>query len=88
MKSKQINKLGKKYFLCPLLRTCVFNLLFCLENQCKSYIRNNLRAPSIPLVKKWGRKLGLSVEEVASVNDRLLIRQQLGNLYCILRIIM
>jgi len=52
--------------------------LFIAEKKCYNFIKNNLRAPPIPLVKKWGTKMGLSPQETASVNDRLLIRHQLG----------
>jgi hypothetical protein len=48
------------------------------EKKCNDYIKNNLRAPSISLVKKWGKKLKLSDEEIKEVNSKLLIRHQLG----------
>jgi len=81
MKSNQMNKLGKKklvLFLLLLLLFLTFFFLFIAEKKCYNFIKNNLRAPPIPLVKKWGTKMGLSPQETASVNDRLLIRHQLG----------
>lgn len=41
-------------------------------------MEKNLRAPSIDLVKKWGKQLNLSNSEVDFVNSRLKIRHQLG----------
>lgn len=41
-------------------------------------MKNNLRAPPIFLVKRWGKNL--STEEVQTVNNRLKWRGQLGNI--------
>jgi hypothetical protein len=55
-----------------------FRLIIFTEKKCKDYIKNNLRAPSITLVKKWGKQLKLSDEDIKNVNSNLLIRHQLG----------
>lgn len=46
------------------------------EKKIEEYVKNNLRAPPILLVKKWGKNL--SAEEIQTVNDRIKWRGQLG----------
>jgi hypothetical protein len=53
----------------------MFNIL---ERKCLSYINETLRAPSIPMVNRWGKNLGLSVDVIKRVNDQILLRHQLG----------
>jgi hypothetical protein len=49
-----------------------------LEKQCLSYIRDNLKAPPQSLVIRWGKKLGLDLQEIKHINDRLHLRAHLG----------
>jgi hypothetical protein len=49
-----------------------------LEKKCQVYIQNNLRAPPIALVKKWGKQLKFSAEEIQNVNENIQLRHQLG----------
>lgn len=49
-----------------------------LEKRCFQYIRINLRAPSASLVNKWGKKFGMTLDDIKEVNDQLQIRHQLG----------
>ena len=50
-----------------------------LKKRCLLYIRENLRAPSMRVVKQWGKRFGMSLEDIQEVNQNLLIRYQLGN---------
>jgi hypothetical protein len=52
-----------------------------LKNRCTTFIKQNLRAPPIPLVMKWGKTLKIKKTDIQAVSDGLQIRHQLGNLH-------
>jgi hypothetical protein len=49
-----------------------------LTKRCEKFSKENLRAPSWALVTKWGRILGLPLELIKQVSDRLYLRHRLG----------
>ena len=55
-----------------------------LLKKCQLYVEQHLRAPSKPLVRKWGKQLGLTPEEISPINDQLKLRHQLGRLSLLL----
>ncbi len=42
-----------------------------LEKKCNEYIRNRLRAPPIPLVKKWGRQLKMKSADIDKISGEI-----------------
>ncbi len=50
-----------------------------LERKCSEYVRNRLRAPSVALVKKWGRQLKMTDADIDRVSQHIELRHRLGN---------
>jgi hypothetical protein len=53
-------------------------IIFFVEQKCNKYIKQNIRAPPVSLIYKWGQQLKLSKDEIKNVNSNLLIRHRLG----------
>ncbi len=49
-----------------------------LQQKCLKFIQDNLRAPPWRLVKQWGQKLNLPLQEIKQISDGLSLRNQLG----------
>lgn len=49
-----------------------------LEKRCLQYIKDNIRAPSLSIIKRWGQKLKVPANEINDVSQQLKIRHQLG----------
>ncbi len=49
-----------------------------LEKKCNEYIRNRLRAPPIPLVKKWGRQLKMKSADIDKISGEIALRHKIG----------
>lgn len=67
-------KLGECFFIFVII--LIYAYILNSEKKVEAYVKNNLRAPPLVLVKKWGKDL--SAEEIQTVNDRIKWRGQLG----------
>lgn len=75
-------KLGRYFYCSSSLLSCTFSFTFS-ANKCREYTQLRLRAPPIPLVQQWGKKLKLSSKEIQTISDSLPLRHALGKTFCL-----
>lgn len=68
------------HLLCILPSQILISVIYlpCLEKMISHYINTNIRAPPSSLVHQWGKELNILKNDIENINNKLLIRHQLG----------
>jgi len=79
--TKPIAKLGKCvcWSCLTTTTTALFNPFFCVEQKCRTFIKQRLRAPPLDLVKAWGQALKIKPIDIQQIYERQYLRYALGN---------